>query len=79
MSDLEKYDYIWSTDKDKYVLIDDDFEKSILCVNEKKVVFVLLEDDTLTKNIIDNMLKSGNKTYNSINELQIELQRRNNE
>ena len=70
MDVLNEYSYIWESDKDRYVLLKDDLEYDIFSINEKKLMFFLIEDDTLVDLIINKMLENGNKVYNSIKELQ---------
>lgn len=73
MDALNEYSYIWESDKDKYVLLNDELDISILYLNEKEVMFFLIEDDELSDSIITKMLESGNKVYNSIDELQVAI------
>lgn len=70
MNALNEYSYIWETEKDNYVLLNDGFGDSILFINGKEVLFFLVEDDALADSIIAKMLESGNQVYNSIAELQ---------
>lgn len=70
MNMLDDYSYIWETDKDKYVLLDDDLGKSILFIKEKEIMFFLVEEDALVDSIISKMLENGNKIYNNISELE---------
>lgn len=68
MNLLNEYSYIWKSDKDKYVLINDD--NSIMYINGKEIMFFLIEDDELANSIVAKMLEYGNKVYNNIDELQ---------
>ena len=70
---LDEYSYIWQTDKDKYVLLNDEFGNSILFIKEKEIMFFLIEDDALLDLIISKMMEHGNKIYNSIAELQKDI------
>ena len=70
MNMLDEYSYIWQTDKDKYVLLNDELGNSILFIKEKEIMFFLIEDDALLDLIISKMMEHGNKIYNSIAELQ---------
>lgn len=70
MDALNEYSYMWESDKDKYVLLNDELGNSILYLNGKEIMFFLIEDDVLVDSIITKMLESGNKVYNSISELQ---------
>lgn len=73
MNLLEEYSYIWQTDKDKYVLLHDELGDSILFIKEKEIMFFLLEDDMLYELIISKMMEQGNKIYNSITEIQKDI------
>lgn len=69
MDALNKYSYIWESDKDRYVLLNDELGNSIFVINGEELMFFLIEDDALLDLIIGKMLESGNKVYNSITEL----------
>ena len=73
MNMLDEYSYIWQTDKDKYVLLNDELGNSILFIKEKESMFFLIEDDALLDLIISKMMEHGNKIYNSIAELQKDI------
>lgn len=78
MNKLDEYSYIWQTDKDKYVLLSDELGNSILFIKEKEIMFFLVEDDALLELIISKMMEHGNKIYNSIAELQKDIDIREN-
>lgn len=73
MNKLSEYSYIWETDKEKYVLVDDDLGRSIFFIKDKEIMFFLLEDDDLLDMIICKMIESGNKKYSSVIELQNDI------
>ena len=73
MNMLDEYSYIWQTDKDKYVLLNDELGNSILFIKEKEIMFFLIEDDALLDLIISKMMEHGNQIYNSIAELQKDI------
>ena len=73
MNMLDEYSYIWQTDKDKYILLNDELGNSILFIKEKEIMFFLIEDDALLDLIISKMMEHGNKIYNSIAELQKDI------
>lgn len=73
MSMLDEYSYIWQTDKDKYVLLNDELGISIIFIKKKEMMFFLVEDDALLNLIISKMMEHGNKIYNSIVELQKDI------
>lgn len=70
---LDEYSYIWQTDKDKYVLLNDELGNSILFIQEKEIMFFLIEDDALLELIISKMIEHGNKKYNNIAEIQKDI------
>ncbi len=69
MDAINEYSYIWDTEKEKYVLLDDNVGKSILVIDGEEIMFFLIEDDALADLIIGKMLNAGNKVYKSIEEL----------
>ena len=69
---LDEYSYIWQTDKDKYVLLNDELGNSILFIQEKEIMFFLIEDDALLE-LISKMIEHGNKKYNNIAEIQKDI------
>ena len=73
MNKLSEYSYIWETDKEKYVLVDDDLGRSIFFIKDKEIMFFLLEDDDLLDMIICKMIESRNKKYSSVTELQNDI------
>lgn len=70
MDVLKDYAYIWETDRDKYVLLNDDFGNSILAIGGDEIKFLLIEDDALLDMVVEKMQERGNKVYGSIAELQ---------
>lgn len=70
MSNLDEFSNIWTIDKEKYVVLDDEYGKSVLYINDNRIMFVLIEDDELANQVIDRMIFEGNKIYTDINELQ---------
>ena len=70
MDELNEFSYMWESEKDKYVLLNDELGNSILYINGKEIMFVLIEDDVLDDLIINKMIENGNKVYNNIDELQ---------
>lgn len=70
MSNLDEFSYIWTINKEKYVVLDDEYGKSVLFINDNRIMFVLIEDDELANQVIDRMIFEGNKIYTDINELQ---------
>lgn len=70
MDAINEYSYIWDTEKEKYVLLDDNVGKSILVIDGEEIMFFLIEEDALADLIIEKMINAGNKVYKSIEELQ---------
>ena len=70
MNELEKHSDIWEKDKEKYVLVDDEFGTGIFYIQGKQIMFVLIEDDALHDLIVCKMIECGNKKYSSLAELQ---------
>lgn len=70
MNMLSEYSYIWETDKDKYVLLNDELGSSIIFINDKDIMFLLIDEDALVDSVIAKMMENGNKVYNNITELQ---------
>lgn len=69
MDTLNEYSYIWEEDKEKYVLLKDEFGVNILYVNGKEIKVLLIEDDIVEDSIVSKMIGQGNRVYNSIIEL----------
>ncbi len=61
---LDDYSYLWTTDKDDFVLVNTECGYGI--VNKKKQLFLLISDDELADQLIQRMLAEGNKKYDSI-------------
>lgn len=73
MDALNEYSYIWGVDKEKYVLLKDEFGTSILSINGKEIMFFLIEEDVVADLVIAKMVEHGNKVYNSITELKEDI------
>ncbi len=65
MYSIDRYSYLWTTEKEDWVLADP-LDYSI--VNRKRHSLLLIEDDTLEKMLIERMLKEGNRVFDDINE-----------
>lgn len=64
--DIDDFSYIWTSEKDDYVLVNTEFGFGI--VNKKKQMVLSISNDELEIAIIKKMLDEGNKTYEDINE-----------
>ena len=69
MDSLNELSYIWESDKDKYVLVNDEIGYGILCIEGKELEFLLIEDNELYHAVVAKMLENGNVVYNSTDEL----------
>ncbi len=70
MHNLSEYAYMWESKKDEYVLVKDETGIDIFKIGGEEILFVLIEDDDLSNQIVLKMLECGNKIYDSICELQ---------
>ena len=76
MKNVNEYSYIWEEDKEKYVLVSDEYGDDIFEIGGTELMFLLIEDDALAELIVENMIKNGNKVYKSIVELKEDLEKR---
>ena len=70
MDTLEQFSHIWQQDKDQYILLHDEFGKSIFSIEGKTLMFYLIEDDCIFNAVVEKMTESGNKIYRSMADLQ---------
>lgn len=61
---IEEYSYLWTTQKEEYVLVNTDYGYGI--VNKKKQTVLLISDEELAAGVIQKMMKEGNKIYENI-------------
>ena len=61
---IDEYSYIWTTEKDDYVLVDS--EHGYAVINKRDQSMLLIEDDELASEIENKMLSEGCKTYKNI-------------
>lgn len=64
--DISEFSYIWTTQKDEYVLVNSEYGYGI--VNKKSQLYLSISNDELEKSIIQKMIDEGNKIYEDINE-----------
>ena len=69
MDSLNELSYVWESDKDNYVLLNDEMGYAIFCIEGKELSFLLIEDDALYDAVVAKMLENGNVVYNSRDEL----------
>ena len=70
MDTLEQFSHIWQQDKDKYIVLYDEFGKSIFSIEGETLMFCLIDDDCIFNAVVEKMTESGNKIYRSMAELQ---------
>ena len=61
---IEEYQYLWTTEKDDWVLVMTEFGYGI--VNKKTQMALAVSSDELDEALVQHMLKEGNKTYDDI-------------
>lgn len=64
--DIKKYDYLWTSKKDEYVLVKADDELGYGIFNKKLKMMFYVNDEELEKALIAKMRESGNKIYEDI-------------
>ena len=63
---IDKYNYLWETEKDNWVLVDTEYGYSI--INKKEQTALVVSGEKLESALIQQMLKAGNKIFNDIKE-----------
>ncbi len=71
MNILNEYTFIWEREKDKYVILEDQFGKSIFNIQNNALSILLIEDDNIKSLVLQKMIDNGNQVYHSIEELQL--------
>lgn len=66
---LKEYAHIWNQEKDRYVLVKDELGISIFEITEKEIMYCLIEDETVLREVVEIMEREGNETFYSIAEL----------
>lgn len=69
MNELKDYSFIWGKEKNRYVLVRDEFGDSIFHIKGKEIMFFIIEEEALAELIVRNMIAEGNKVFNNIKEL----------
>lgn len=62
--DISNYEYLWTTEKDDWVLVNSTEGYGI--VNIRTKMMLLIDNDELAEELIIKMIESGNKKYESI-------------
>ena len=63
---IDDYKYLWTTEKDSWVLVNTEYGYAI--VNKKAQKALLVSNEELADALIEKMLKVGNRTYENIND-----------
>ena len=61
---IEEFSFLWTTEKDAYVLVNTEFGYGI--VNKIKQTVLSISDETIYQSVIQKMLDEGNKIYENI-------------
>lgn len=61
---IEEFNYLWTTQKEEYVLVNTEFGYGI--VNKKNHTVLSISNECLEEKIIQKMLSEGNRIYNNI-------------
>ena len=64
ITNIDKYNYLWTTKKDEYVLVNTRYGYGI--VNKKEQSVLSISDGILEEEVIKKMLSEGNKIYDNI-------------
>ena len=64
MTNIDDFEYAWTTAKDDYVLVNSEFGYGI--VNQKTQMALCISDEALEDAVIEKMRESGNRVYESI-------------
>ena len=63
---ISEYEYLWTAEKEKWVLVNTSFGYAI--VNKATRSVLLVSDDELEEALLECMLSAGNKIYDDIND-----------
>lgn len=69
MDNVLEYAYMWNEEKDRYVLVKDELGKGIFEITEKEIMYCLIEDETVLREVVKIMEREGNQTFYSMAEL----------
>ena len=61
---INEYSYLWTTEKEDYVLVETEFGYGI--VNKKKQMVLSVSNEELEAKLIQKMQIEGNKTFSNI-------------
>ena len=63
---IDDYKYLWTTEKDSWVLVNTEYGYEI--VNKKDQKALLVSNEKLADALVEKMLNAGNRTYENIND-----------
>ena len=63
---IDDYSYLWTTEKNSWVLVNTEYGYTI--VNKKDQKALLVSNEELADALVEKMLKEGNQTYENIND-----------
>ena len=69
MDNILEYVNMWNKDKNRYVLVKDDLGESIFEMTEKEIMYCLIEDEKVQREVVKIMEREGNETFYSMAEL----------
>ncbi len=69
MDNVLEYAYMWNQEKDRYVLVKDELGESIFEMTEKEIMYCLIEDEKVQREVVKIMEREGNETFYSMAEL----------
>ena len=64
ITNIDKYNYLWTTKKDEYALVNTRYGYGI--VNKKEQSVLRISDEILEEEVIKKMLSEGIKIYDNI-------------
>ena len=64
ITNIDKYNYLWTTKKDEYALVNTRYGYGI--VNKKEQSVLSISDEILEEEVIKKMLSEGIKIYDNI-------------
>lgn len=69
MDNVLEYAYMWNEEKDRYVLVKDELGESIFEMTEKEIMYCLIENEKVQREVVKIMEREGNETFYSMAEL----------
>lgn len=78
MDNVLEYAYMWNQEKDRYVLVKDELGESIFEMTEKEIMYCLIEDEKVQREVVKIMEREGNETFYSMDELKEYVEKKRN-